>query len=143
MSDDVSQPLQVNPRGRTAILLDPFYKEHDTGPEHPEAVDRYEAVVTGLRERAARPGRLSPRAMRSDNELLAVHAAKYLDIVREDVWFGAGELSTGDVVLSPRSLTVALACRGRGAECGGCGGGRGSWRMRFAWCGRRGIMRRR
>ena len=100
---------------KTALVLDPLYKEHDTGPGHPEALERYEAVVWALREAGllARADILSPRDALED-DLLRVHTARYLKIVREDTWFGAGELSTGDVILSARSLDVALRAAGAG-----------------------------
>ena len=49
MSEVTAQSPPPAPH-KTLIVLDPFYKEHDTGPGHPEAVERYEAVVFGLRE---------------------------------------------------------------------------------------------
>ena len=111
MSEATAQPVPQ----KTLIVLDPFYKEHDTGPGHPEAVERYEAVVFGLRESGLllKTDIVTPRDALED-DLLMVHAPKYLKIVREDTWFGAGELSTGDVVLSPRSLDVALRAAGAG-----------------------------
>ncbi len=36
----------------TALLLDPVYKQHQTGPGHPERPERYDAVRSGLEREA-------------------------------------------------------------------------------------------
>ena len=33
---------------KTALLLDPVFKRHDTGPGHPESVARYLAITEAL-----------------------------------------------------------------------------------------------
>lgn len=118
MGGNMSQPDASVPAPRpkkTGVVLDPIYREHDTGHGHPEAAERYEAVAYALRGAGLlmKAELISPRdALEPD--LLAVHAAKYLKIVRDDMWFGAGELSTGDVKLCDRSLDVAMRAAGAG-----------------------------
>ncbi|MGA2589787.1 MAG: histone deacetylase [Bryobacteraceae bacterium] len=97
----------------TALLADPIYKRHVTGPGHPERPERFDAVWLGL-EKAGLTGqmpRIAPRAASTD-ELAACHTRAYIDVVRADVAHGYGVLSTGDTDVGPESLVVALQAAG-------------------------------
>ena len=98
---------------RTAIVCAPIFKQHDTGPGHPESPERCDAVMHGL-ERAGLKDRLLALAPRvaGDEEVLACHTESYLRTVRHDVASGAENLSTGDTAIGERSLTVALQAVG-------------------------------
>jgi len=93
----------------TAILADPFAKQHDTGPGHPERPARFDAVMEGLSGFT-----LTEVEHRSANEdeLAACHTRGYIRTVERDVFQGLADLSTGDTAIGHRSLDVAL--RGAG-----------------------------
>ena len=93
----------------TALLADPIYKLHDTGPGHPEQPARYDAVVQAISK--LKMERVQPRAA-TDDEIALVHARRYIDIARRDILAGRSELSTGDTTISPKSLDVALQATG-------------------------------
>ena len=98
---------------RTAIVYAQLFKQHDTGPGHPESPARCDAVMHGL-ERAGLKERLlalAPRAA-GDEEILACHTESYLRTVRHDVASGAENLSTGDTAIGPRSFEAALYAAG-------------------------------
>jgi acetoin utilization deacetylase AcuC-like enzyme len=98
---------------RTALLIDPVFKQHDTGPGHPERPERYEALTRAF-ERAGLTKSLLHVATRpaTDDEVALVHTRPYIETVKRDIAAGASELSTGDTTISPRSLEVALDAAG-------------------------------
>jgi acetoin utilization deacetylase AcuC-like enzyme len=97
-------------RKLTAVLADPVYKEHDTGPGHPERPERYDAVMLALEQSGLMSsksvGRVEPR-LASDDEIAICHSRAYIERVKRDIARGAHELSTGDTAISPGSLDVA------------------------------------
>jgi len=96
----------------TALLADPVYKEHDTGPGHPERSQRYDAAVAALEQAGFAPAlRIEPRDATED-ELALCHTHRYIDLVKREIEGGARELSTGDTTVSPRSLDCALKATG-------------------------------
>lgn len=107
-----SQPVPTDSL-RTAIVYAQIFKQHDTGPGHPESPARCDAVMDGLEHAGLRQRLLAiaPRAA-GDEEVLACHTESYLRTVRHDVASGAGNLSTGDTAISAASLTVALQAAG-------------------------------
>ena len=94
-----------------ALLLDPVYKAHDTGPGHPEAIARYDAVTKALTPLAAKMTKLQPREATED-EIALCHARSYLATAQRDVEQRRGQLSTGDTSISPRSWEVATRAAG-------------------------------
>ncbi|WP_043368749.1 histone deacetylase [Cyanobium sp. PCC 7001] len=99
--------------GATALVIDPAFRLHDTGPGHPECPQRLEAISgelerRGLRQRctalAARPA--------TDAELLRCHTLAYLQTVRREVAYGAAVLSTGDTAIGEASEDVARLAAG-------------------------------
>jgi acetoin utilization deacetylase AcuC-like enzyme len=97
----------------TAWLADPIYKEHTPGEGHPERPARYDAVVQALQKARLADvlQKVIPRAATED-EIAACHTRDYIQLVRRDISRGAGELSTGDTNVGPRSLEVALNAAG-------------------------------
>lgn len=93
----------------SGLLLDPVFKQHVTGPGHPERPERYDAVMQALdREDLTKAfTRLSVRQA-SDDEVAMCHSREYIATVKKDVGRGAHDLSTGDTAIGPRSLDVAL-----------------------------------
>jgi len=98
---------------RTAILYAHVFKQHDTGPGHPESPARCDAVMHGLEHAGLRQRllALAPR-MAGDEEVLACHTESYLRTVRHDIASGAENLSTGDTAIGPRSFEAALYAAG-------------------------------
>jgi acetoin utilization deacetylase AcuC-like enzyme len=97
----------------TALLLDPVYKQHQTGPGHPERPERYDAVRSGLeREALVRDAVRIETRRASEDEIAMCHARDYIAVVKRDVARGLHDLSTGDTAISPKSLDVALLASG-------------------------------
>lgn len=96
----------------TALLANPLSREHQTGERHPERPERFDVVAAAL-NRAGLARRMQTVESRAatDDELAMCHTRPYIETVRRDVarvTSGVGDLSTGDTVISPRSLEVAL-----------------------------------
>lgn len=96
-------------RAMTALLLDPVYQKHQTGPGHPESPERLVALAAAFMsaEFEKRTLRVRPRAARED-EIALCHTRRYIETVKHDFSRGARDLSTGDTVIGPGSLEVAL-----------------------------------
>lgn len=99
----------------TALLLDPTFEKHRTGPGHPECPERNAT----LRDSLAKAG-LAERCLRltarpaTKVEILRVHTAGYLKTATAEIGpaTGIGYLSTGDTIYGPGSLDVALEAAG-------------------------------
>src|ERR1041385_3709947 len=98
---------------RTALLLDPVFKQHDTGPGHPERPERYDALTRAF-ERGGLTKYLLPVATRpaTEDEVELVHTRQYIATVKRDIASGSRDLSTGDTTISAQSLAVALDAAG-------------------------------
>jgi len=94
----------------TGLAADPICKEHVTGPQHPEQPARFDAAVGGLRGLPLVP--IPPRLANHD-ELALCHARKYIQLAEREIFEGFHELSTGDTVISPKSLDAALRSTGQ------------------------------
>jgi acetoin utilization deacetylase AcuC-like enzyme len=93
----------------TMLLVDPVFKEHDTGPGHPERPERYDAVTAALTRAGLLKslGHIAARAATED-EVALCHGRAYIARVKQEIAAGARELSTGDTTMGPRSWDVAL-----------------------------------
>jgi acetoin utilization deacetylase AcuC-like enzyme len=98
---------------RTALLIDPVYKQHDTGPGHPERPERYDALTQAFGRAGLTKSLLhvAPRPATED-EIALCHTRPYIQTVKRDVAAGARELSTGDTTIGPKSWDVALDAAG-------------------------------
>jgi len=96
----------------TALVLDSVFKEHLTGDGHPERPDRYDAVAAALAHAGHDALPKLPTRNATDEDLLRCHTKPYIEIVKRDVASGRTELSTGDTMISARSLDVALLAAG-------------------------------
>ncbi len=94
----------------TGLAADPICKEHITGPQHPEQPARFDAAVGALRDLPLVP--IPPRLANHD-ELALCHARKYIQLAEREIFEGFHELSTGDTVISPKSLDAALRSTGQ------------------------------
>jgi acetoin utilization deacetylase AcuC-like enzyme len=98
---------------KTGLLADPIYTKHDTGPNHPESPQRFEAVRSALTA-AGLTKLMTPIESRvaTEDELASCHGRDYIAIASRDVHAGRSELSTGDTAISAASLDVALRAAG-------------------------------
>jgi acetoin utilization deacetylase AcuC-like enzyme len=94
----------------TGLAADPICKEHITGPDHPEQPARFDAAVGALVDLPL--VRIPPRLANHD-EVALCHARKYIQLAEHEIYQGFHELSTGDTVISPKSLDAALRSTGQ------------------------------
>jgi len=92
-----------------ALVADPACKEHYTGSRHPERPDRFDAALAALEgiDRLQLGLRLA-----TEEELVLCHSAAYVKLVEREIMSGFHELSTGDTIISTRSLDSALRATG-------------------------------
>lgn len=100
----------------TAIVHHPIFKEHDTGPGHPESPSRYSVVMNALQQDKELwstlmevEAREAPRGV-----IQACHTPQLYKQIERVVSEGTGYLDS-DTVVSMRSLDAAL--HGTGAAC--------------------------
>jgi len=94
----------------TGLAADPVCKEHLTGPQHPEQPARFDAAVSALHGLDLVP--IPPRLAKHD-ELALCHSRKYIQLAEREIFEGFHELSTGDTIVSPKSLDAALRATGQ------------------------------
>lgn len=102
----------------TFLISDPRYREHLTGPWHPESPSRLEAIERVLSSLSLL--HLKPR-MATREELLLCHMEEYIALVEREAerCEGVETLSTGDTPICRASYEVALLAVGgllRGLE---------------------------
>ncbi len=93
----------------TGLAADPACKEHHTGSHHPERPERFDAALDSLDGLPLLA--IEPRVATED-EISLCHQLPYIRLVESEVMTGFHELSTGDTVISARSLDVALRATG-------------------------------
>jgi len=100
----------------TAIVHHPIFREHDTGPGHPETPSRYQVVMDALRGDAALWPTLAEVQAREAprGDIQAAHSPQLYKHVEKVVSEGIGYLDA-DTVVSMRSL--AAARHAAGAPC--------------------------
>ena len=92
----------------TALVLDPIHQQHDTGPGHPESIQRHVAVTRALTDAGHVDAmlRIPPRAA-THEELGLCHTRRYIETAENDVKASLDDLSTGDTAICTRSFDVA------------------------------------
>ncbi len=96
------------------VVYDELYTQHLRDVGHPESPDRVARVAAHLQAQKLFDGR-EPARDATDEELMRVHPAAYLERVKRDVanvGRHAGYLSTGDTVIDETSLDVARRSTG-------------------------------
>ena len=96
---------------RFALLSDPRFERHETGPGHPESPARNAAVRQALAPFMAKAIRVKQR-IASEDEIALCHSRDYIARARKDIAAGLGELSTGDTQVSKASWEVATEAVG-------------------------------
>ncbi len=98
---------------QTAIIYDPVCKHHLAGTGHPESPSRLEAVVSALENDQACQSLIWQRPVPArEEDLLANHGQRYVDLVRDSVAAGRYSLGYPDTDISPGSWEAALAAAG-------------------------------
>jgi acetoin utilization deacetylase AcuC-like enzyme len=100
----------------TAIVHHPVFREHDTGPGHPENPSRYTVVMDALRGDTDLWSRLREVEAREAprGDIQAAHSPQLYKLIEKVVSEGIGFLD-GDTIVSMRSLDAAK--RAAGAPC--------------------------
>ncbi|MBT3194016.1 MAG: histone deacetylase, partial [Verrucomicrobia bacterium] len=84
------------------------YRDHETGRGHPESFERFDAVLSGIRDAVPTERLLEVPAREATlAELHLCHAQDYVQSVLEDVQMGRYTLRTGDTDICSRSFSVA------------------------------------
>ncbi|MDQ5845130.1 MAG: histone deacetylase [Acidobacteriota bacterium] len=100
----------------TAIVHHPIFKEHDTGPGHPESPSRYSVIMQALQQDAQLwPQLLEVKARQAPRgDVQACHTPQLYKQIEKVVSEGTGYLDS-DTVVSMKSMDAAL--HGAGAAC--------------------------
>ena len=98
----------------TLFITHPAFKNHDTGPGHPERPDRMRAIDAVIAQESFN-GLIREEAPQADFEALKlVHPAEYIETIREAAPEQGLIYLDGDTVMSPGSLEAALRAVGAG-----------------------------
>ena len=102
---------------KVAFISSPEYLEHYTGLGHPESPQRLAAIWENLHDSGLwdQLVQIDPAPVDA-NDLLMVHKADYIELVRREIEQGRSMLSTGDTNVCRRSYEIALLAAG-GAIC--------------------------
>jgi acetoin utilization deacetylase AcuC-like enzyme len=93
----------------TGLAADPACREHQTGSRHPERPARFDAAFDALEGLPLLA--LDPRVA-TEAEISLCHGMQYIRLVEREIMTGFHELSTGDTIISARSLDAALRATG-------------------------------
>ena len=99
---------------RTGLGIDESFERHDTGPDHPESIERYRVLRKQLARLCRRDGieRMGADREATPAELMRCHDHHYIDLVRIDADHFAETLRTGDTAICDESFEVACIAAG-------------------------------
>lgn len=99
--------------GKTGLVYDPRYLEHDMGMGHPESPNRLRAIMQQLEQRGtmAELTRIEPRKA-EDEWITLVHTAAYLASLKQHAPASGRVSLDPDTSMSPGSLTAAYLAAG-------------------------------
>jgi acetoin utilization deacetylase AcuC-like enzyme len=103
---------------KTALIHHPIYKEHDTGPDHPETPLRYEVIINAVKADTSLNEQLveiTPEPI-TKGLVQAAHTPQHFKRVEQAFEEGWHQLDM-DTVISPRSFDASLFAAG-GAVAG-------------------------
>jgi len=100
-------------KNRSIFVYDPIFLKHKTGTGHPEIPDRLSTVLAALTKAGLdkKMTTLKPSSA-GDEDILRCHKRDYLKQVKRDIADGVNRLSTGDTMICPDSLDVAMRAVG-------------------------------
>ncbi len=99
--------------GKTGLVYDPRYLEHDMGMGHPESPNRLRAIVQRLEQSGtmAQLTRIAPR-IAEDEWITQVHTAAYLASLKQQAPASGRVSLDPDTSMSPGSFTAAYLAAG-------------------------------
>ena len=99
--------------GKTGLVYDPRYLEHDMGMGHPESPNRLRAIMQQLEQSGtmAQLTRIEPRKA-EDEWITRVHTAAYLASLKQHAPASGRVSLDPDTSMSPGSLTAAYLAAG-------------------------------
>ena len=99
--------------GKTGLVFDPRYLDHDMGAGHPESPNRLRAIMQQLEQSgtAARLTRITPREA-EDKWITQIHAPAYLAMLRTHAPANGRVSLDPDTSMSPGSLPAAYLAAG-------------------------------
>jgi len=99
--------------GKTGLVYDPRYLEHDMGMGHPESPNRLRTIIQQLEQSGtmAQLTRIEPR-MAEDEWITKVHTAAYLASLKQHAPASGRVSLDPDTSMSPGSLTAAYLAAG-------------------------------
>ena len=98
----------------TLLITHPAFKNHDTGPGHPERPDRMRAIDAVMAHEMFNP-LVREEAPQADFEVLKlVHPSEYIETIRDAAPEQGHIYLDGDTVMSPGSLEAGLRAVGAG-----------------------------
>lgn len=97
----------------TALALDPVFRLHIPSSEHPESVNRYDAIASILQAEGLDSECIPvPVAPASDEVLCLIHSPEYLTRIEEACKSGQSTVDSPDVEICIDSATVARSAVG-------------------------------
>lgn len=99
--------------GKTGLVYDPRYLEHDMGAGHPESPDRLRAIMRQLEQTgmAARLTRIEPRKA-EDEWITQIHTPSYLAMLKAHAPTSGRVSLDPDTAMSQGSMTAAYLAAG-------------------------------
>ena len=99
--------------GKTGLVYDPRYLDHDMGAGHPESPNRLCAIMQQLERSgtAARLTRIEAREV-EDEWIMQIHAPSYLAMLKSHAPTNGRVSLDPDTSMSPGSLTAAYLAAG-------------------------------
>lgn len=107
----------LSPLAPMIFATSPLCPSHDPGPNHPEKVARYHSVLDALQTAnlLSRITRIEGKPA-SEEDLLLVHDAAYIELAKREIQYGYDHLSTGDTQVCAASWSAAQAAAGCAIE---------------------------
>jgi len=101
----------------TGYITDELFRQHDTGPHHPETARRLDAVAAAVGPYLD-DGRVTRLAGRDAtiHDLTRCHTEGYVHLAEHEIHLGLPMLSTGDTVICKASWGAALRATGSALE---------------------------
>jgi acetoin utilization deacetylase AcuC-like enzyme len=96
---------------RTAIVVDPRYREHDTGAGHPERPERLLSVESALHDWHGAPLERVDARIAAEEEIRTAHSAELIQRIRQTQQVARARIDA-DTTTCDRSYEVALLAAG-------------------------------
>lgn len=114
--DEIQESKRAPLDSKVGIYASETCLKHNTGPDHPESTQRYQAVLDALA--TVTWTHQIPDRVATVDDVLLVHSAHYHDLVRIDIEEFRDCLRTGDTAISEDSYEVVMAALGGVLQAG-------------------------